>query len=328
MSPMLSRKSFAPALLALVLGVAALAVSAPAQAQPTEPPAAPPGEPPAAAPAADEPVHATAPGEMTIQAAPAGEPGADEHGAAAHEHDAAGAHVHGDGAADAAHGAADAHGAAGAHGHHEDPSKSFNFTKIFYGGKDRQGGTYGDGVEGPDNAPEQPMSAPFILMLVNFGLLLVILAKYGGPAARKMAESRSDQIKQALDEASALRSKAAAKLAEYEARLSEADAEITKMVEGMRADADAEKERIHANAAAVAADMQRDAELRIAAEIERARTELRAEVTAAAIAAAEKVLAAKANTADQGKLFEQFIGDLQRTATQRATTTQIPKEPS
>lgn len=214
------------------------------------------------------------------------------------------------------------------HGHHEDPSKTFNFTELNYWGKDRYGGKYGDNVEGPHNAPEEKMSAPFILMLVNFGILLVILAKFGGPPVSKMAAERSDQIKHALDEATALRGKAAAKLAEYEARLGEADAEIARMVEGMRADAAAEKQRIIEAAAASAAAMQRDAEQRIAAEIERARHELRVEVTAAATAAAEKVLAAKANAADQTKLFEQFIGDMQQVASQRTSgaTSGAPKE--
>lgn len=218
------------------------------------------------------------------------------------------------------HGAIEAHDNAHAagHGHHEDPSKTFNFFHLNYWGKDRYAGKFGDGVEGPQAAPEEKMSAPFILMVVNFGILLIILAKFGGPPIGKMAASRSDLIKVALDEAAALRSKAAAKLTEYETRLADADAEINKMVENMRADAAAEKERIASNAAKAAASMQRDAEQRIAAEIERARFELRAEVTAAAAAAAEKLLAQKTSSADQTKLFEQFIGDMQQVASQRA----------
>lgn len=328
------RNPFAAGALALALAsvIASWALAPQAFAQPAEPQPAPAaadepvhatepgemtiqgGEPTAveAPAAADEPVHATAPGEMTIQG---GEP-AHAHDGTAHSHDAA-AH------APAGHG--DAHG--GAHGHHEDPTKTFNYFTLSYRNKDRYGGQYGDGVEGPNATPEQPMSAPFVLMLVNFGLLLVILAKFGGPAARKMAESRHEQIKQALDEASALRSKAAAKLKEYEDKLSAADAEVTKLVDGMRADAEAEKTRIIAAANTLAATMKRDAEMRIAAEMERARAELRAQVTAAATAAAEKALASKATAADQGKLFDQFLGDLQRVASQRPASP-TSKEPS
>lgn len=213
--------------------------------------------------------------------------------------------------------AAGAHG----HGHHEDPSKTFNFTTLNYWGKDRYGGKYGDNVEGPHNAPEEKMSAPFILMLVNFGILLIILAKFGGPPVNTMAQERSDHIKTALDEATALRNKASSKLKEYETRLADLDSEISKLVDGIRSDAAAEKKRIVDAAAASAAAMQRDAELRIAAEIERARHQLRAEVAAAAVAAAEKVLATKTTAADQTKLFEQFIGDMQQVASQRTATT-------
>lgn len=316
----------------------ALALTSIASAQPTDP-AAPPAAPTEGAPAGDDkPVEATAPGEMTIQtAAPEGAPAGEDKPVEAtapgemtiqHEPGALGeGHEAGHEAAGHEGAGHEAAGHEGAHGgHHEDPSKTFNFTHLFYGGKDRYGGKMGDGVEGPNNEPEQAMSAPFVLMLVNFGILLIILAKLGGPAARKMAESRSDQIKHALEEASSLRDKAKAKLAEYEERLAAADAEITKLVDGMRADADAEKTRILAAAEATAAAMKRDAELRIAAEIERARTELRAEVTAAAVAAAEKILASKATPSDQTKLFEQFVGDLQRVASQRTSST--VKEPS
>src|SRR5512135_3161959 len=70
----------------------------------------------------------------------------------------------------------------------EDPSAHFNFTDFSYRGKDEFGGQFGDGVmkdaEGHVVHEEEPMSAPFVLMLLNFGLLLLILAKWGAPAAR------------------------------------------------------------------------------------------------------------------------------------------------
>ena len=51
-----------------------------------------------------------------------------------------------------------------------------------------------------------------MFILLNFALLLIILAKYGAPAARKVAQDRHDQIKSALDEAAKLRDEAAKKL--------------------------------------------------------------------------------------------------------------------
>lgn len=210
-------------------------------------------------------------------------------------------------------------GNAAEHGH-EDPTKHFNFFKLHYG-KDQYGGKFGDGVQGPNNEPEEPMSGPFAFMLINFGLLLVLLGKFGGPAVRKMAETRSDEIKSALDEAARLRKAAADKLDEYSAKLSAAQAEMTTMLTNMRADAEAEKQRIMAAAEQQAATSKRDAELRIAAEIERARTELAREVAIAAAAAAEKLLRERTTSTDQAAMVDTFIKDVEAAARGKTTTT-------
>jgi F-type H+-transporting ATPase subunit b len=220
---------------------------------------------------------------------------------------------------DAAHGfdpAAPQSGQAHGVGHH-DPSHDFNFfggMPFGYKSQDVAGGPLGDGKLGDEplaaGEHEQPMSAPFALMVLNFGLLLFVLARFGGPAARKMAESRSDQIKTALDEASKLRNDAAAKLEGYSKRLAAAEAEIQLMVQGMRTDAENEKQRVIAAAEAQAAALKKDAEERIAAEIDRARTLLAREVAAAASSVAETLLRDKATVMDHARIADGFIADL------------------
>jgi F-type H+-transporting ATPase subunit b len=234
-------------------------------------------------------------------------------------HHAGAPDAHGEAAGHEAAGHGEAHGAGG-HGHH-DPTHDFNFTTgVPFGYKDLdiKGGPLGDGKLGvgatatpvPSGEKEEPMSAPFILMLVNFGILLIILAKLGGPVARKTAQDRSDQIKTALEEAAALRAAAQAKLDEYGKKLAAADAEIAAMVEGMRKDAEAEKARVIAAADAQAIAMKKDADERIAAEIDRARASLAREVSRAATSAAEKLVRERATSADHGKLIDAFIADL------------------
>ncbi len=203
-----------------------------------------------------------------------------------------------------------------------DPTAHFNFFNFDYRGKDEFGGKFGDGQmvdphsgtlvhdEHGKPAEEEPMSAPFILMLLNFGVLLLILAKYGGPAARKLAQERHDQIKTALDEAAALREQAAQKLAEYEKKVKDVDAEVKLIVDDIRAAAEGDKQRILEAAAAQAAQMKRDAEIRIAAEIEYARKALQREVTVAASTATEKLLKEKVTSDDQNKLVSTFITNM------------------
>jgi F-type H+-transporting ATPase subunit b len=218
------------------------------------------------------------------------------------------------------------HANAGANGHdegHGDPTQHFNFVGIEsghlfdYKGKDEYGGPMGDGKmvdprTGRVVREEEPASPPFVFMILNFALLLALLAWKGRPVAQKAAADRHDMIKQALDEAADLRKQAAAKLAEYESRLKKADAQIQEMVENMRAIARSDEERILAAAEAQAVMMRRDAELRIAAEIELARAQLTREVTAAAVAATEKLLRDKMTAGDQQQLVNAFIADVQR----------------
>jgi F0F1-type ATP synthase membrane subunit b/b' len=214
-------------------------------------------------------------------------------------------------------------------GEHVDMTKYWNFVgydqgSLFdYKSKDAMGGPFGDGkmvdpTTGAVVNEEEPGSPPFVLMLLNFGLLLVILGKYGAPVARKLAQERHDQIKTALDDAAKLREQAQQKLTEYEARIKNVDDEVKKLVDGIRADADADKARILEAAAKQAAQMKKDAETRIAAEIEIARATLAKEVAAAASGATERLLREKVTGDDQTKLVSTFIGNVQSSSSKEA----------
>jgi F-type H+-transporting ATPase subunit b len=237
-----------------------------------------------AAPAVAAAQHAEAPHPMGEVAEPHGEGGGEGH-------EAAEAH-HGDD-----------------HGAHADPSKSFNWYKHLapfgsssYKNRDQHGGTLEPG--------EEPMSVPFILVLINFAIVLFIIGWKVGPMAGQMAAKRSDEIKNALDEAARLRAQAKEKLVEYDRKLRAAETEIDQMLKEMRADAESEKQRIIAAAEAQAVALKKDAEERIAAEIDRARVALQREVTAAAGAIAEKVLRDKTTAADQSKLVDSFVSEI------------------
>lgn len=216
------------------------------------------------------------------------------------------------------------HEPAGAHEKgHVDPSKYFNwfegpmpFGSSSYKNRDQYGGPLGDNALGPEKRPlppgesEQPMSVPFLLVLINFGIILLILGWKVGPFARSLAEKRSDEIKHALDEAARLRQQAQDKLGEYSTKLRAAEAEIDQMIRDMKTDAEAERQRIIAAAEAQAAALKKEAEQRIAAEIELARATLQREVVAAAAEVAERVLRDKTTPGDQANLVDSFLRDV------------------
>lgn len=202
-----------------------------------------------------------------------------------------------------------------------DETEHFNWLNFHYLGKDEYGGKFGDDKmtradgslvrdEKGEKAEEEPMSPPFIFMLINFGIFLIILGKTLLPAGQKMSAERHDQIKNALEEAAKLRDQAAAKLAEFETRIKDVDAEVKKIVDDIRAGAEEDKKRILENAERQAKQMQHDAELRIAAEIEMARARLTREVAVAASAATEKLLKSQVTSDDQKKLVGNFIAGM------------------
>jgi F-type H+-transporting ATPase subunit b len=208
-----------------------------------------------------------------------------------------------------------------------DPTEHFNWLGFKTGhlfdyiGKDEYGGKFGDDQmvrkdgslvknEKGEKEEEEPASPPFIFMLINFGIFLIILGKTLLPAGQKMSAERHDQIKNALDEAAKLREQAAKKLAEYETRIKDVDGEVKKIVDDIRAAAEEDKKRILENAERQAKQMQHDAELRIAAEIEMARAKLSREVAVAASAATEKLLREKVTPDDQKKLVGNFISGM------------------
>lgn len=190
-----------------------------------------------------------------------------------------------------------------------DPTEHFNWTELDYKNKDFAGGELHEG--------EPAMSPPMILMLINFGIVLFIIGWKVRPPVMRYVRNRHDSIKEALDEAARLRAEAKQKLDEYTEKVSEAEAEVDKMLREIRADAEAEKQRIIADAEAQAEALKRDAEARIAAEIDRARVALEREVVSVAIAAAEKMIREQATTADQTRLIDTFIGDVQTSASEQ-----------
>jgi len=193
-------------------------------------------------------------------------------------------------------------GNAGHQSGHGDPTEHFNWTDTGYADKDMEGGTLEPG--------EHSMSPPMMLMLVNFAIVLILVGWKIAPAIQGYVVNRHRTIKQALEEAAELRAQAERKLAEYGKKLQAADDELKELVAEIRRDAEAEKERIIADAEAMAESMKRDAESRIAAEIARVRHEIRTEVVAVAVAAAETLIREHASTDDQSKLFTAFMNDM------------------
>ena len=170
---------------------------------------------------------------------------------------------------------------------------------------------YGPKAKDPTHKGWPP---PFGFALINFGIFLAIMFRLAWKPLKQFMADRHDEIAKNLDEAAKLRAAAEATLKQYEQKISGIDREVDTLLAQIKKEAEAEKVRIMAAAEADAKRLKEDAERQIAAEIDRARRELRRGVIEAAVAAAEESLKKNIAADDQRKMAEKYVADVEARA--------------
>ncbi len=145
--------------------------------------------------------------------------------------------------------------------------------------------------------------------VVNFAVLAGILiwaikkANVKGSLADRQA-----RIEKNLNEASAARQAAEAKLAEYTEKLAKANLEVESLRVSMMKDAEAEKQRIVAEAKAAAEKIVAQAAQAAGQEVLKARNELRAEAARLAVEMASGRLAGAVQKSDHDRFVNEYLG--------------------
>jgi F-type H+-transporting ATPase subunit b len=158
--------------------------------------------------------------------------------------------------------------------------------------------------------PILPATNELVWGALAFGVLLVLMWKFGLPPVRKMLKDREDRIRDDLERAEHARTEAETTLEEYRRQVSEARAEGTAIIEQARQDA----ERVRAER--IAAVDQEIAEQRTRAQedirlgSERAVAELRAQMADLSIELAERVVEANLDHDRQLALIESYINQV------------------
>ena len=148
------------------------------------------------------------------------------------------------------------------------------------------------------------------LQLLNFGILVFILVRFGGKAVNKALAARHQQLKADLASASEARAAAEAQLARQEARLASLEQEIAALRRAIRGEADAEKARLIAAAEERAARIKAETAFLLDQQVREAELRLRREAALAGLAAAERLLRQSIGAGDQQKLVDTFIGEV------------------
>jgi F-type H+-transporting ATPase subunit b len=163
-------------------------------------------------------------------------------------------------------------------------------------------------------------TAPYLAMLINFGILAAGYYLLGKDSIAAGLKARRASIQKELEEAARMKAEAEERAKKYQARLQTLEAEKAMAIEALVRAGEAEKERIVREAEAKAERMKKDAEFLVEQEIKQLRVDVWREAVDTAVAAAEELLKKRVTPADQERLAEEYLADLGTTKTKPATT--------
>lgn len=146
--------------------------------------------------------------------------------------------------------------------------------------------------------------------LLVFGITMVLLARLAFPRITAALDKRQKAIEDSIDSAERTREEADAILAEYRQRLTEARAQADEIVQSARQMGETHERESKDQAKELAAEAARRAQRDIEAATQRALQELRREVADLAVMATEKVTRKTLDSADQKRLVEEALGEL------------------
>jgi F-type H+-transporting ATPase subunit b len=148
------------------------------------------------------------------------------------------------------------------------------------------------------------------LQLLNFGVLLFILVKFGGGAINKALLARHQQLKTDLAAAALARSLAEERLKKQEQRMASLEKEIHAIRLGIKQEAEAEKTRLIAAAEERARRIREETAFIIEQQVKEAEASLRREASDGAVKIAEELLRRAMDARDQQRMVETFVADV------------------
>jgi F-type H+-transporting ATPase subunit b len=157
-------------------------------------------------------------------------------------------------------------------------------------------------------APGDP--PPFLASLINFGILVLVINRYGRKALADSLVKRKESITREIDEATRLRKAAEKRLEEYEAKLEKISDELDRVRREFREQGERDKERIIQEAKERRERMRKDTEFVLVQEGKQMRQELLAEVVTQATRIATEILSKNTTLGDHDRFAEAFLSQL------------------
>ena len=158
--------------------------------------------------------------------------------------------------------------------------------------------------------PILPAKNEMIWGVLSFGILFVVLWKVALPPITKTMAARTERIRSDLASAEAARGEAEGIVQRYNDQLADAHAESQRIIEDARQTAAGLKVELQRQAEADIAEMRRRAQTDLDAAKQQAIGDLRSEVAALAVGAAEKVIERNLDRDTQIQLIENYINQV------------------
>ena len=168
----------------------------------------------------------------------------------------------------------------------------------------------GDGTLG---GPGEDGRTGYLILLINFAVLLLVLNKILFKNLASANAEKSDAIRLELERATDARAAAEALVQEYENKLSALDVEIEEIHAAAKRSAEAEHARILAEAHEQAEKVKHAAVRAAEREAARFRATLENEIADQALAKAEKAIRASFGGPDQRRLVDAWITEVSTT---------------
>jgi F-type H+-transporting ATPase subunit b len=149
-----------------------------------------------------------------------------------------------------------------------------------------------------------------IWTLLVFGISMFVLSKLAFPRIAEALDKRQRAIEDSIDTAERTRREAEQLLAEYRERLAEARGQADEIVSRARKTGESAEAEIVADARAKREEMMDQTRREIEAETRRAIQQIRSEVADLTIAATEKVTRKTLDSADQKRLVDEALSEL------------------
>jgi F-type H+-transporting ATPase subunit b len=155
--------------------------------------------------------------------------------------------------------------------------------------------------------PILPATNELIWGSLAFLVLFVVLLKYAYPPVKAAMTDRTERIREEVEQAERIREEAAAEESAREDELKEARREVTAQIESARKEAEDYRAAERAKVDAEMAELRTQGQADVEASKQQALADIRGEVAALAIGAAEQVVGQNLDQAANERLVEDFI---------------------